>query len=66
MPPTMTPRSFAARYLNGQKIETLDGGILATCPACHNVNAFRIDADANGAYVSCSAGLDSESPCSAT
>lgn len=61
-----TPRSFAARYLRGQRLDLTDGGLLATCPACSTINSFRIDADASGAYVACSAGSDTASPCDAT
>lgn len=66
MSPPMSPRSFAVQFLPGATVPTLDGGLLATCPACSTVNAFRVDADASGGYVSCAARPDTETRCTAT
>lgn len=63
MSPTMTPRSFAARFLPGSTRALAEGGLYATCPACSTVNAFYIDADATGGYVACEALNDI--PCTA-
>lgn len=63
MSPTMTPRSFASRFLPGTTRALAEGGLYATCPACSTVNALYLDADVNGGYIACEAA--NETPCTA-
>lgn len=60
-PPTMTPRSFATRFLPGAFRVLAEGGLHATCPACSTVNALYLDADFDGGYATCEA--LNETPC---